>query len=317
MTLAEEPQIIDPGEMSGDAIREMIKTQRTPTPEPKEEVAEPVAEPEAPTEEAEVANEAQSEEVEEELPEGVKKRIAKEVEKATRYKALIDEAVNNRKSLEARHAEVIGKTGAEPEKSPSQAVDDPEPVEPDIETFEGTNADFQKALKESRQEWKEWNVRQTRATVQSEFAAKQRQEESAKAWTSAVEKHGDEFPALVQVVRDNSPEAFHLDLSDMENWSGLAAHLGKNPAELKTLVELHGRNPRQAIAALGKLEDRLAAAVKEPPTASKLPPPMRPQGGGSAAKPAPTVNSALESGDMSAVKRLLKQAGHLPDRSRV
>jgi hypothetical protein len=315
METLEQPQIIDPSEMSFDARREMLKTQQTPTPEPKEEAA-PVAEPEAKAEEpVETAPEAQQEQAEEELPRGVQKRIAQEVEKQARYQAEIDRVRFQTKALEAQLQQLKSEPGAEPEKLPNSSPKRPQL--PDIETFEGTNAEFRAATAQAEQALEKWSQDQIRDRVRAEIAAEQAETARRAAWDQAVAKIGADFPKLADVVAKNSPHGFQESVSDLDNWSTVAAHLGRNPKELSDLVALHAQSPTKATIALGKLEDRLTAAVNAPPVTEKLPPPVRPQiGGSAAAKEPPSLNSAVDTGDQAAIKRLMREQGLLPARTR-
>lgn len=245
------------------------------------------------------APETQQEKTEPEYEPGVKKRIAQENERAQRA---INEAISRRKAAEAELAKTASNPGAEPEKSPKPATN-ARPVKPDIETFEGTNAEFKAANDKFELDLETWLKTSTRETVQAELAAERAADEAKRERDGAITKHGAEFPARSQVVAEGSSEGLQYAISGLEDWSGVVNHLGQNPNELAELNQLFESNPARAVARLGKLEDRIAAVNEKPaPVREKrLPEPIVPQGGNSST--GGRVN--LETADFQTSKREL------------
>lgn len=247
------------------------------TPEPK---AEPQKEPvkeETPKPESGPDKTQQQEDTEEELPEGVKKRIAKESERAARIQSEIDRAVSTRKAKEQELASLKGKPGSEPEKH-TEPAKDAEPQEPDLATFSGNLAEYNAAMKEFRQQYRDWVKNETAATVKQELQQQQLNEARKQAWDEATVKHGKDFPAMMDSLAENTPVDFQRAVSDLDDWSGVAVHLAKNEAERNALVAEFKLRPFAVIAKLGKLEDRLKPEAKA--STETLPKPLKPVGGG-------------------------------------
>lgn len=306
--------------MSGPAIREMVTKMKTPEleqPEPK--TPGPEAKAAEPDPGEETASETQQAKGEKELPRGVQKRLGKLDEEDGYYKGLIDA---KRREIEARKKELAdldGKPGAEPEKSPKPASNAP-PEEPDIDTFEGSNAEFKAATKKWKADYREWMRTESRSDVRAELEAERHKAEADKAISDARTRHGEGFDGWRQTVAKAASPALQSAISDLDDWSAVVKHFGENPGELAELNEMFDQNPVRAVVKLGKLEDRLTAAVKPEETApkrEKLPPPIPASNGNSAAAKQPSMDDALKAGDIGATRRLLKAGGYLPDRKRI
>ncbi len=296
-----------------------------PAPEPVAAVAAPVAEPKTETPEPEAAPvveeakvteaepgtapETEPEVVEEELPDNVRKRIAKEVERQARADRAIAEAVSNRKAREAELAKLAAdKPGSEPAPTTAPAAKEGKPTRPDLDTFPGTYAEYQTALKKYDSDHEAWLIAETERTVEAKLTARQRDETLRKDWDEATEAHGAEFPELMKTLASSAPEGLQLAISGLDNWSQVAVHLAKTPDELRFLARKFDHNPYAAVAELGRLEDRLQQASKPPEPAKvvaparvekPLPPPPARVGGSASATP----KVDLEKADMRTFKR--------------
>ena len=295
--------------------------------EPEKTTPEPQAEPAKGPEEAKTtetepgAVETQQEppqaESEEELPEGVKKRIAREAEKQARIQSEIDRAVSNRKAKEEELKKLAGESGPQPVKTAPPA--DGKPARPNIETFEGTLAEYNAAVADYEGKYEAWLHSETTKRVEQEFLTRQAAEEGKRAWNEAAAKHA-ELPEATKVVLDGSTPDFQVALSSLENWPGVTVHLGKHPEELSAVVEKFKANPVSAIADLGALQERLKQAPTQAKTEKqpeKMPaaPPKRVGGQASVSTPrlnlesSSDVDNASDEELLSALGPLLKKAG--------
>ncbi len=215
-----------------------------------------------------------------ELPAGVQKRIAAEAKKAAFFQSKIDKAVSERKAREAEAAKLTDKSGSEPVKT-TESAKDARPKRPDLASFTGTLAEFNKATDEYETKYEEWLKGETRKTVTQELTASQMETARKTAWDEAVKEHGEEFPKLMDALRDSTPPEFQVAVSALDNWSGVAMHLAKNEADRDALVELFNANQTRGAAELGKLEDRLKPAAKTEATEEKtVKKPLRAVAGG-------------------------------------
>lgn len=214
------------------------------------------------------------------LPKGVQKRIEKEVERQSAIQRQIDEAVSKTKAKQDELAKLTGESGSEPVKTPKpeEKSGNPPPLPPDFMTFSGTAEEFSAALRKYHQDYPEWLTKQTRATVEGEFQRRQDHDAAKARWDKAATEHGEEFSGLMKTVVESSPESMQEAISQLENWSKVAVHLGKNPAELTALADKFKSNPIAATAQLGRIEERITAApaVAPPvkPKAPRLPAPL-------------------------------------------
>lgn len=272
---------------------------------------------------AETATEGQQTEegqqdVEPEVPRGVKRRLNQETAKQDHLDKLIRDARAKTKAREEELASIQANPGSAPAKEPPPKEDVP-PEFPDIETFEGTPAEFAAAQKQALKEYREWVERTAVNATRAEIEDRQSRETAAKAVDAATKKF-PEFQQRRQAVAEGSSPGLQAAISQLDEWDRVVDHLGHSPAELAELNDLFESNPARAIAQLGKLEDRLSAAVnkQEPePKKAALPPPIPPTGGGTPAKRGPTMNEALDTGDRDSVRALLKGAGYLKPRKPV
>lgn len=282
-----------------DAPVETEAKSETPATETKPEQSESVeAKPE--TEPGTVETKQPPEAIEEELPEGVKKRIAREVEKTTRLQAEIDRAVSIRKAKEDELKKL--QTGSEPATKTTDISS--RPVRPNLETFEGTMADFNKAVADYDAKLETWLFAEARKVAEVEFRSNIATQESRRRWDEAIKTH-NELPQMAELVLGSSPEGLQLAISALGDWAGVTMHLGKHPDELATLTQQFQANPYAAVAALGKLEERLKPAPKQADKNDKtLPAPLKPVGG-TANATAPPVD--LETADFSAFKAEIRR----------
>ncbi len=304
-------------DLTGDDLAAMLGDDADPSQalaeaheEDDDEAAEPVAESqpadanEADTEDEEKTPDEGTEE--RKWPRGVFKKLQKEVALQAEIQAEISTAKAKTKALKAE-LESLTTKGSEPVKQ-TEVDTDPEPNEPDIDTFEGTNPEFQAATKKWKQDWRAWNTRQTEAVVGKQFEARQRQQAVDAEISKARERHGEAFEANRTALAAAAPPELQMDISAMEDWSALVNHLGANPKELAEIVAAHKQSPHRAIAALTRLQDRLATAEAEasaepPVRKSKIPPPTRPQGGGAAA----AVSIDLDKADPATFNRHVRK----------
>lgn len=253
--------------------------------EPKTETPEPVKaapEPEAALEPAETKQEPI--EKDEPLPEGVQKRIAKEAEKAARIQSEIDRAVSTRKAKEKELADLTA-TGSQPEPTSAAVKAAPEFGEKghESETYTQFQAREREHLKTELQA-------DLRKQIEQEFSAKQQQETAKAKWDAAITaektagtiKDGKEFSDLMAKAQEIAPDGLQAAISSLDNWSGVAVYLAKDPAKLTELAEQFKANPYAAIAKLGRIEASLKTAPK-PAAEAALPNPPANVGGGASA----------------------------------
>lgn len=307
--------------MLADPPAEPAKTEKVEAaPEPKTEAPEPKADevaapgPAAGEEHKEAESEPAAEEteaIEEELAPGVQKKIAKEVARGLRANRAITEAISNRKAAEDKLAKLIaGKPGSEPAKITAPAATEAKPERPDLDTFPGTYPEYQAALKKFDADHESYLIAKTERTVEERLTARQREDSLKRDWDGATEEHGAEFPEHMKTLAASSPEGLQLAISGLDNWSQVAVHLAKTPAELKALAAKWDVNPYAAVAELGKLEARLQTESK-PPDPAKTPakaapkplsaPPPKPGGNAS-----PIVAVDLEAADQGVFNREMK-----------
>jgi len=284
-----------------------------PKPATPEKAAEPAAEETLKVEPGTTEKKQVAEE-EEPLPEGVQKKIAKEAERAARAQSAIDRAVSERKAKEAEAAKLTGKPGSEPAPITAPAENakptrPTSPKDPDFGTSGQTWGEYQDAIAKNKadheaalsrydQEVQTWMVAETRRTVEAEFRANQSKQERAQMMAEAIKEHGDGFPALVETLKANAPEGLQTAIGFLNNWSGVAAHLAKNLAQLKELAAEFDANPYQAIATLGRIQSGLKSATTRA-AASPLPDPLATPGG----KGTTGAEFDFEKSDFGAFKR--------------
>jgi hypothetical protein len=259
-TTVAAPSMADLRAMAGGT-----KQAETPVSRETTETEEQSEEQNTETESGTVSEEPQEEEFE--LPKNVLKKIAQEAKKEAFFRDKINKSVSARKAAEAEAAKLNGKSGSEPgssaERNTEPAKDaDPEPEEPDFATFNGTGLEFQQALKEFKVKLRGWNARQNEALVESKLAEREMTILRKQAWDKAVVEHGEEFPKLMDALRDATTEPFQKAVSLLDHWDIVAVHLAKNEDERNAFVELFNANPDRAKMELGKLEDRLKPAAK-------------------------------------------------------
>ncbi len=320
-TQAAEPSIAELRILTGDSPEpepaQAATEPTTETPDSNTDAAAapgPVAEEntEAATGTAITEEPAPADESEAEIPEGVKKRIAKEVKEQARLDRLVTEAVSARKAKEAELAKLTAdKPGSEPAPTTAPAAIDGKPVRPDLDSFDGTYAEYQTAVKKYEGDFETWLTAKTERTVTETLTARQKDEALKRDWEEATEKHGADFPDLMRNALASVPEGLQMAMSNLDNWSDVAVHLAKSPDELRALTAAFEQNPYKAVAELGKLEDRLQQASKPPETPAPASPakvtkplPAPPAKPGGAATVTPKVD--LEKADMRTFKREMR-----------
>ena len=271
------------------------------------------------------------------LPPGVKKRVEKIAAETARIQAEIDRRISAKKAAQAKLDSLSaeeGKSGTEPVKNTAPPKQEGEPVMPVRPIFgekEGeTWADYTASVKKYESEFSKytsaytaWIREETRKTVAEELRDQRFQETTERTIEASKKKYGAEFDDYRTRVVEASPEGLLLEISALEDWPGMAVHLGKpeNEAELINLAALYERSPSAAIRELGRIEDRLSKVVsKEPPNSvdkvvakpvavdKPLPAPPDRVGGGANAAPVIDLNKADMRAFTQAVQPLLKRA---------
>lgn len=280
MQIVETPVLQNP---SMTQLRDLIdgKTPDAPTEDQAETTSETAAEvetkPEAETEQPEAAKAAEDEpeEAEEALPKGVLKQIEREAKKQAEYNRRIEEAKTRTKQAKEEADQLERETGTQPEKATREG--EGEPTFPDIDTFQGTVADYKAAVAKYHTDYSKWLKTQTTTAVREELERERQQKAADERWNAAVTEHGANFEAKAQKVAAETPKEMQIAISALENWSKVAVHLADNPSEMAALVAQFKSNPYAATAALGKLEAKVTAP---PPVVSKAkekepPPPLK------------------------------------------
>lgn len=295
-------------------LESMINASRTSaaveeTPETKVAPAKEAIEEETTKPDSGIGKDKQQEEIEEELPEGVKKRIAAEAKKQAFFQSRIDQAVSARKAKEAEAEKLTGKPGSEPEK-PTEPAKNERPKRPDLSTFEGTLAEYQAAVAKADGDLEKWLEDRTRETVSKELTERQAKEAQQKQWDVATEKHGKDFPALMDTLAATTPVDMQRAISALEDWSAVAVHLAKNETERNALVEEFKTSPFSVFAKLGKLEDRLKPAAKTAADDEKpLPKPLKPVAGDAPGRTARVdLDKASDAEALGEIVRMLKRS---------
>ncbi len=318
-----------PAEPSMGDIRAMFSSDKTEAPASREpeapaEGSEPTAEekqPEVKTESAPAGEKQQQpesiEEKEPELDPGVQKRIAKEVAQTLE----IRKAISERKAAQAELEKLTTKSGSQPAQT-SEVVAKPEPTPPDADKFE-TFGELEAAKSKYQQEWREWmldkTTRETRQAIEREFQERQAKQGRDEFLANGVKTHGAEFKDHVAALETAMPANLQYALSSVKDVGAMVVHLAKNPSELTALTDQFKENPFAAVLELGRIEQRLNGAAKQPlegeaegtePEKKLLPNPPRKVGGNASAH-----NGAVdyEKDAWSTVKgelrRLSKKAG--------
>jgi hypothetical protein len=292
----------DPEPITPEIKAEPVVAEEPKTDPPAEKTAESApgtesTEPIEPVEDEELPPEAEVP-----LTRGAKKRIAIEVGRQNAIQRQIDEAVSKTKSLKADLAKITTTDTPGPEPAPTTepvAAKTPKPVRPVLNDYPGTFEEWQAASDKHDVDLEAWYASENSKTVadltktvtqtvEKQLTAREQERQSKQAWDDAIVEHGAEFPAHMDTLRANSPEGLQIAISGLDNWTGVASHLGKNPEELKSLTTLFERNPFAAVASLGKLEARLDQAAnqppkEDPPKPKPLPDPPPKVGGGATA----------------------------------
>lgn len=278
--------------VSTDQLREMLKTGEAPevvtapkveekkSTETKPSSAAASADGEKPAAGSDPANSQEpTNEDEEKLPGWVKKRIW--------------QLSSKNRALKEENAKLATPPADKGVASPAAVAEAPkEPVMPELETFQGTYGEYQKALSKYVGDLTDYKLalaEQSREQKAQQKTVEQRQRDQAKVWNeaeAAVMKKADraDYAEVADSVQlpPTSPasSAIAQAIQDSEIGPELLYHLGKNPAVVEKLT---GMSPIGAVRELGKIEAALTAepAKPEKPVEKKpLPkPPAIPAGG--------------------------------------
>lgn len=292
------PTIINDDSSIADFRAMLAEPVADPTAEIEASETAKAATPEAATETAETKQEP--EEKDEPLPKGVEKRIAAEVARQAKLDRQIAEAVSTTKAKEAELAKLTGKSGSEPATT-TAPVKDAKPTKPAFAEFKEADGPvwprYQEALAKYETEHESWLIAETERRTEAKFTERQQQQAAQVRWDEAVKTHGAEFPKLMEQAQGIAPEGLQKAISALDDWSAVAVHLAKNPAQLKDLASVFEANPYKAIATLGRIEASLKTAPK---AAEPLPNPPSTVGGGASAS---AGAFDIENASMSALRK--------------
>lgn len=223
-----------------------------------------------------------------------------------RFKRLEREAAEARQRADAAERQLRERPKAE--SSPAAAKADGEPVMPDLETFEGTVAEFNAAMKKYNADLVKHEIAKHESAAQ---AAKHQQDlqdnngKFQKGMLKFMETH-DDFQYSFDVVMELDRTAPHLSETIVELGPELGPrviyHLGQNEAEVERLA---GLPKGLAGVELGKFIANLPAPALEPKVKKETsaPNPGRSVGGTHSAVADP-LEAAYKAGDMVTAMRL-------------
>ena len=235
----------------------------------EEVVEDPTAAVETATEEADEAAEDEAGEDEgEEQPHKKKSGVQRLKEKLR-----VSEEARIRAEERAKVLEETRKPQTEPAAATPEAAKT-RPAKPDINTFEGTQAEYL----EARDAWLlgEFEAKQEAKATAAKAEAQTQTRKST--WDTRVEAAKTRLPDLDTVL--NVPFATPVmqdAILDIEHGVDVAYHLAKNLPEAKRIA---GLSPVAQILEIGKLETKLSAAapVAKPTTQAPAPPtPAKPR----------------------------------------
>ena len=262
-----------------------VSTRRSKAASP-EEVAQETEESEAPAEEAETAADTESEEEpqesEEEKPKTKSKGgFQKRIDKLTRKIYELEGELERRGSLAGNSA------ATEPAKSKAKA-------KPDINTFQGTVAEYEEALAE-------WIVETKLAEAENKRKQQAEEERTKSAFDSynrkvaAARAEHDDWDEVVGNPDVKIPQVVQVAVIEMDNGPDVAYYLGQNPEICDELMEM---SPVRAVATIGAIADSLAddePSSPPPKRKSNAPEPITPVGGSAkSARPLSEINDADE-----------------------
>jgi hypothetical protein len=236
--------------------------------EPVTSTEEPADEPETPVEEAdEAADDEAVEEEGEETPHKKKSGVQRLKEKLR-----VSEEARIRAEERAAVLEETRKTPAEP--TPAKPAASPDrPAKPDLDTFEGTQAEYL----EARDAWLLGEFEAKQEAKATAAKAKEQTQTRQQAWDAQVLAAKTRLPDLDKVL--NVPFATPVmqdALLDTENGVDVAHHLATHLDEAKTIAAL---GPVAQVLAIGKLAVRFAPVTAPPPKkTTEAPPPPSPVG---------------------------------------
>lgn len=225
----------------------------------EEVVEETVPETETTTEEAEEAAEeegGEEEGAEEEQPHKKKSGVQRLKEKLQAEREARIRAEERAKVLEETRAKP-----ADPKPAPATETAKARPPKPDINTFEGTQAEYL----EARDAWLLGEFEAKQEAKAKEPQANTEKQTRQSTWDTRVQDAKTRLLDLDQVL--NVPfatPAMQDAILDLEHGVDVAYHLAKNLPEAKRIAAL---TPVAQILEIGKLETKLTAA--KPPAAAK------------------------------------------------
>lgn len=289
------PKAADPAPAKDPATTESKPAESTPAPDssapgPDEKPGETVAAPEA-----------------------ALKQQGKKGKAEDRVAELLAERHGLRTRIEALEK------GAKPAESP--AAEKPKPLDKPVRPKIGDVADETWEQYEARVEkWETdreaWLISETEKATEKKITARNQEADNKKAWDAAAQEHGADFPALMDTVRAGSTPELQSALSSLDNWSGVAVHLARNPEKLAGIAAKFKANPVAAIADLGRLEAVIAEAAKPPESPpvgpkphTKAPPPPTDLAARNAA-PADARRAAVEADNFEAYVALENAREH-------
>lgn len=250
---------------------------------------------------------------------GTQRKLAQEAARIAAADLAIRKAISERKAKEDELAKLTGASGSEPAKTPEPAKQGrpTRPVKPELATFKGTLDDLTAAEQKYEADLAKYETdleayfhAETEKTFEQRYTVKQ-QEAARRTWMEqGTAKHGADFAQHVASLETALPEPLQVAVSALPDSAAMVVHLGKNPDDLKGLLDRFQVNPYAGLAELGKLELKLSPEPKQAAEPKKvLPKPLSPVGGGASAS-APVVD--LEKADdkvfMGEIRKMAKAA---------
>lgn len=265
-------------------------------PEPKPSVAATPA--------AETAPEPEPGEPKQESAEDRSKRDKANNER--RFNRMVRETAQAKARADQLAQEIAALRQGKPESAPGMSSSDGEPVMPDIDTFEGTVAEFKDAMaayKRDLVQFEQTRVNQAMSTKAAEKTQKQHQKQFQDSLVPFISAHED-FGEAFDAVAEFDETAPYLSNAIIASGSGpaLIYHLGQHTEEMDRLAAL----PEPlALMELGKIAASLSVqAPAKVKTTTSAPHPGKTVSGTSTAVKDP-IKAAEEAGDWTTYNRLV------------
>lgn len=236
-----------------------------PAAAPAPEAATPPAEVQPDQNTAEQAPATAPDEDKPETPEQAAKRQGR------RFERRLDKAYRKAAEAEAR-AKLLEQELQKRQQAASPASQDPgAPKVTDFEKIE----DYEQAVRKHEREQAE---KQFKAQFQT-AAQQQAVTKIVEGWEARTAKADSKYEDFDEVVGEIKPTApWAVAIMKADNGPDIAYYLGKN---MKKAEAIAGMSPDAQIRAIGRLEERLAAAAPKPKTPSRAPAPITPLTGAS------------------------------------